>query len=283
MTIRLEQQGRPPLELTAENGYFVSRLDLGYPVVRPVVDDRPQASGTDDRTRFHSSKIVTIDLVARGDRTEKTEELGPFLVPFARSFLFYPAGNGLERRILIRARDRTAPWDGPPGKHRIIAQFEAPNGTAETADLGQAVATATTAVEPGLTFDLTFDVLFPLSTPVGATVVTTIGDALCPPVARLFGPCVNPRIENVTDPDVDGRAKRLQFNITLGAGEFLEVDFRERTVKLDGNPRRDRYSTLDFTESNWWTLRPGDNLVRYFPEDFSGDARAELSFRCQFI
>jgi hypothetical protein len=137
--------------------------------------------------------------------------------------------------------------------------------------------------EPGLTFDLTFDIVFPLSTPVGATVVTTIGDALCPPVLRLFGPCVNPRIENVSEPDEEGRAKRLAFNITLGVGEFLEVDTRERTVKLNGNPRRDRYATLDFPSSRWWTLQPGPNQVRYFPEVFSGSARAEILFRCQFI
>ena len=283
MTIRLEQDGRPPLELTPENGWFLSRMDLGYPAIRPVSDDRPLASGTDDRTRFHSSKLVTLDLVARGDRNVKQEELGSFLVPFRRSFLYYPAGDGTERRILLRARERTSPWEGPPGKHRIIAQFEAPNGTAETALQGEATALAVPPAEPGFTFDLTFDIVFPLSSPVGATNVTTIGDALCPPVLRLFGPCVNPRIENVSEPDEEGRAKRLQFNITLGAGQFLEVDVRERTVKLNGNPRQDRYSTLNFVESRWWTLQPGDNLIRYFPEVFGSDSRAEVLFRCQFI
>ena len=283
MTIRLEQDGLPPLELTAANGWYVSRMDLGYPTARAVVDDRPLASGTDDRTRFHSSKVVTLDLVARGDRNVKQEQLGPYLVPFRRSYLYYPAGNGFERRILLRARDRQAPWTGPPGKHRLIVQFDAPNGTAETALEGSATATATTPVEPGFTFDLTFDIVFPLSTPVGATTVTTIGDALCPPILRLFGPCTNPKIENVTDPDEEGRAKRLAFNITLAAGEFLEVDVRERTVKLNGNPRRDRYATLDFPESRWWTLQPGANLVRYFPDVFAGASRAEIAFRCQFI
>lgn len=283
MSIRLEREGLPPLELTAENGWYVSRLDLGYPFVRAVADDRPLASGTDDRTRFHSARVVTLDLTARGDRNVKQTELGPYLVPFARSFLFFPAGDGTERRVLLRARDRTAPFDGPPGKHRIIAQFDAPNGTVETALLGQAVATATEQVEPGFAFNLTFDLSFPLSTPVGATGVFTFGDALCPPVLRLFGPCTNPRIENVSEPDEEGRAKRLAFDITLGAGEFLEVDVRERTVKLNGNPRRDRYGTLDFPESRWWTLQPGDNLVRYFPEVFAGASRAEVDFRCQFI
>ena len=77
--------------------------------------------------------------------------------------------------------------------------------------------------------------------------------------------------------------KQLAFNITLSAGQYLEVDTRERTVLLNGNPNQPRYSTLDFSVSEWFTLAPGTNFVKYFPDSFSGNARAVMLYRCTFL
>jgi len=282
VTFRLERDGIAPLILDAQNGWHVRGADFGFPTVREVVDGRPQADGTDDRTRHFGSRLVSLDLLARGERQQRIDQLSPFLVPNARAYLYFPVGP-FERRILLRGRDRLATYTRNTGKQAILAQWDAPNGTMETAVEQSATALASDPVEPGFTFDLTFPLLFPLSTPVGATIVTTVGNALCPPILRLFGPCVNPRIENVADLDEFGAAKRLAFNITLAAGDYLEVDVRERTVLLNGLRTQNRYSTLDFATSTWWTLQPGQNLVRYFPQTFSGDARAVIAFRCQFL
>jgi hypothetical protein len=241
-----------------------------------VVDERPQANGTDDRTRFFGDRVVTLDVLARGERQQKIDELGPFLVPNARSFLYFTVGN-FERRILLRGRSRQAVY-GVPGKQEIVVQWDAPNGTNETATLQQAVAQATGAVEPGFTFDIEFDLSFPAGTPVGTTAVDTVGNAECPPVIQLWGPVTNPRIQNITDGN-----KELRFNVTLTTEQYLEVDFRERTVFLNGDPNRNRYQQLDFTTSEWWTLLPGTNFVRYTADTFASPARAVVRYRCQWI
>jgi hypothetical protein len=220
MTFRLERDGHAPLVLSAANGWHVRRADFGFPTVRTVVDGRPQADGTDDRTRHFGARAVSLELLARGDRQAKLDQLSPFLVPSARVYLYFPVGS-FERRILLRGRDRTAAYEQLTGKQAMLAQWDAPNGTMETATEGVAVAPASDPVEPGFTFDLTFPIVFPASTPVGATIVTTVGNALCPPVLQLWGPCVNPRIENVSELDENGLAKRLQFNATLGQDEYL--------------------------------------------------------------
>jgi hypothetical protein len=282
VTFRLERDGIAPLVLSPDNGWHVRAADFGFPNVRAVVDGRPQADGTDDRTRHFGARVVSLDLLGRGQRQQRIDQLSPFLVPNRRSYLYFPVGN-FERRILLRGRDRSAVYDRNTGKQAIFVQWDAPNGTMETAVEQTATAFASDPVEPGFTFDLTFPLLFPNATPVGTTIVTTVGNALCPPILQLYGPCVNPRIENVNDLDELGAAKRLQFNITIAQGDFLEVDVRERTVNLNGNPAQNRYSTLDFAASRWWTLQPGPNAIRYFPQSYSGDARAVVAFRCQFL
>jgi len=278
VTFRLERDGVAPLTLTPANGWVVRKFKMGYPSVRPVVDERPLADGTDDRTAYFGSRIVTLDLLATGNRQTSMDAIGPFVVPEARSYLYYQSSPGFERRILLRAASVDAPWDGPPGKLEMLVAWEAPNGTAETATQQNATLNAVVPPGPGFEFDLTFDLVFPEDSPAGSTVVTTLGNAKCYPVIRLYGPCEFPRIENYDD----GR-RTLDFDITLGEDDYLEVDVRAKTVLLNGNASQNRYQTLDFATSEWWVLRPGDNRVRYYPDVYSGSARAELSWRCQFI
>ena len=283
MNWRLERDGAPPLHLNPQNGWHIRGADFGFPTVRQVVDDRPNADGTDDRSRFFSSRVLTLDLLARGDRMAKIDELSPFLVPSARSFLYFPGPDGTERRMLLRGRDRRSELVQKTGKQAIIAQWEVPNGTSETADTAQTIAFASVGVTPGFTFDLTFDLVFPAASPAGRTNVPTIGNTRCYPVIRLWGPCTFPRVDNLQDPAEDGTPKQLAFDITLTASQFLEVDTRERTVLFNGLPGQSRYATLSFPESRWWTLAAGNNFVRYFPDSFSGNARAEFIYRCTFL
>ena len=281
MTFRLERDGVPTLHLTPENGFTVRRVDLGYPAPRTVVDARPLANGTDDRTRFFGERVVSLDILARGERQQKIDELSPFLVPEGRSYLYFPVGN-FERRILLRGRSRSAVYN-VPGKQEMLVQWDAPDGTAETALANEVTAFATVGVSPGFLFDLTFDLVFPQTSPAGRTNAFTVGNARCYPVLQLWGPCTFPRIDNLQDRNVFGLPKQLAFDVALSAGQYLEVDLREKTVFLNGNPAQSRYSTLDFAVSEWWSLAPGDNFVKYFPDTFSGNARAVLTYRCTFL
>lgn len=280
MTFRLEREGVAPLELTPVNGFHVRNVDLGFPSPRTVIDDRPLANGTDDRTRFFGERVVTLDLLASGPRQVKVDQLSPFLVPDGRSFLYFDGPQ--PRRIRLRGRSRQAAFR-LPNKQEIVVQWDAPDGVAETAFEVSRTVFASVGVSPGFTFDVTFDLAFPAASPSGRTNVPTSGNARCYPVAQLWGPCVFPRIDNLQDVNDEGVPKQLAFDVSLSAGQYLEVDFRERTVLLNGNPAQNRYSTLDFAVSEWWTLGPGTNFVKYFPDSFSGNARAEMLYRCTFL
>jgi len=270
--------------LDEANGYLVRQFGIGYPRPRQVVDDRPNADGTDDRTEYFGAKVVSLDVTMQGNKWDKIDELGPFLIPSARPYLYYDDATQ-PRRIRLRPMDRQLSVVAPTSSQQVMLQWAAPDGVSETATQSVATVLASAEADAGFTFDLSFNIVFPSTSPVGTTVVTTVGNAKCYPVIQLWGPCTNPRIENIDDLDDDGNAKELAFSITLASDEYLEVDIRDRTVLFNGPSSSNvpRYNTLDFATAQWWTLQAGQNRIRYFPQSYSGAARAVLSYRCTFI
>jgi phage-related protein len=101
--------------------------------------------------------------------------------------------------------------------------------------------------------------------PIGAPNFVSIvneGNYKSSPIIRVFGPVTNPRIELV---DWDGKTsedpiEEMSFVITLQAGEFLEINVKEKTVLLNG--MTSRRGTMTF-QSDWFMLRPGMNTLQY--------------------
>jgi hypothetical protein len=223
---------------------------------------------------------LDIDLV--GNKFDLLDLLSPYLNPANRPFLVFDDA-AQPRRVRLRASEETAVITAPANQQRVLLQWVAQDGAAETLNQAEVNVFASVGVSPGFQFNLTFDLSFPQSGPTGRTNVFAAGNSRCYPVMRLFGPCTFPRVDNLQDLDENGVPKQLAFNITLGTGQFLEVDTRERTVLLGGNVNQPRYGTLDFSVSRWWSLQAGNNFVKYFPDSFSGNARAVMLYRCTFL
>jgi hypothetical protein len=274
--------GSQTLDLTPENGFNVRDFNLGFPVIRSVMDDRPNIDGMDDRTRFYGSRVVSLDIDLVGNKWDLLDQLSPYLNPANRPFLVFEDA-AQPRRVRLRASEETAVITAPTNIQRVLLQWVAPDGAAETLNQNEVNVFASVGASPGFQFDLSFNLTFPQSGPAGRTNVFAAGNARCYPVMRLFGPCTFPRIDNLQDRDANNVPKQLAFDITLGTGQFLEVDTRERTVLLGGNPSQPRYQTIDFSVSQWWSLQAGNNFVKYFPDSFSGTARAVMLYRCSFL
>lgn len=270
------------LDLTPANGFFIREFDIGFPDVRTVVDNQPWQSGVDDRTEYYGSKMVALNIDLIGDKWSLLDQLAPYLLPSSRPYLVYDDA-AQERRVKLRGASRQSVITSPTNEQNILVQWSAPDGVAETNVQSSTTVPASVGIAPGFTFDFGFDLLFPNASPAGRTNVPTVGNARCYPVMQLFGPCTFPRIDNQQDTNAAGVAKQLAFDISLSASQYLEVDVRQRTVLLNGNRNQPRYSTLDFTVSEWWTLASGDNFVRYFPDSFGTNARAVMLYRCTFL
>jgi hypothetical protein len=111
----------------------------------------------------------------------------------------------------------------------------------------------------GFTFPLTFPITFASSSGSSTALAvsnpaTNLGMAATYPTMRITGPIINPRVDNQTT------GQYIGFNITLIAGQWLDVDFAERTVMLNGTASR--YNALR-NDSTWWKLQPGANDISF--------------------
>ena len=276
MSARLEV-GADTLTLDEANGWFVQSLDVGYPEVRQVADNRADADGTYDSTKYFGARTVSMAVRALGDRRVAFETLSKFLRPSTRPILFYTV-DGTERRLRLRPNGRSSSFVGSPNSQDFLAQWVAPDGVIEASVESVAVAQASLGAEAGRTYDLTFDRDYPASSPLGSVTVTNAGTASAQDfVIQLFGPCTNPRFENLTT------NQQIRFVTTLSASQFLEIKVRDRTVRLNGLVAQNRYNTLDFATSEWFDIAPGDSLLRYRPDTLTAGAFARVSFRSSWI
>lgn len=280
MTLRLEL-GATTLDLSdPANGVFVQSWDLGYAVTRAVVENRTGASGTRDQTALHAGSVVTLQgkfLATAGlTRREILDSLRTFCRPADRPYLYIAEGAEAERRVLLRPDTGSAPFAHPPGKIDFAMSWVAPDGVLEAATESEVTVAATPDIEAGRTYDLTFPRQYPAGSPVGVETITNDGTADAWPVVTISGPCVGPQIENQTT------GKQMLFpGLTLLSSETLELDMRERTALLGGG--QSRLSFLDFGESEWWALIPGDNDIRYFPELDNGGSDAVVAYRSAWL
>ena len=113
----------------------------------------------------------------------------------------------------------------------------------------------------GLTFNAGFDLTFGSVSTGGDLNLVNAGTFDAPVSLRIDGPCTDPQVENVT------AGKTLTLNTTLGSGEYLLLDSKDRTVLLGGTASR--YFVLDPT-SEWWDLLPGTNAINYLASSDSG-------------
>ena len=270
--------GDDTLELTPANGYNIVAFDMGYPSPRNVLYPRANANGEVDRTSFFGERAVSLGIRTTGDRWERIRELSPYMVPSARPYLVHTYESE-PRRMTVRAAGMNYGLSAAPYQDFML-QWVAPNGSWETVAERSVTVLPFITSDEGFGFDVGFDLSFPpLTNPLSVNAFTD-GNVGCPPVIDIYGPCSNPFLLSFRDLDASGLPKRLQFDIALSATQFLTVNTRERTVLLNGTTNR--YNTLS-PISTWFTLLEGNNPLRFQAESSSGNARAVVRYRCQYL
>ena len=282
----------PPLYLQPQYGFVPQKFDGGFPEIRSVDDKRPASNGTFDFTEFFGARAVNLQLTLAPEvateanlTDQKLEDrLKIWMDPSRRTYL-YIRTNPLDdyRRILLRSANAS-------GQINLVTKTEfravslawkGIDGVFESADLQTDVLNPGAATELGRTYDQAYDKAYAASDTIGSKTIYNYGTAPTFPRIRIYGPVTGPRIENATTGD------KLEFlaAYALVAGEFLDIDFREGTVYLNGDPTNSRYDKIDFAGglSDWWTLIPGPNLVRFYPLIQAAPAQAQIDWRSAYL
>ena len=93
--------------------------------------------------------------------------------------------------------------------------------------------------------------------------ITNVGNFPYEPILKIYGPCVDPDIQS------DQNSERVKFSgLTIGSGDYVEIDIRNSTVLLNGVSSR--YSKLDLAATKFIKIYPGTNNISWRPASGTG-------------
>lgn len=267
------------------DGISPQALEVDWPEIREVTEPRTDDDGTRDTTVLFGARAVSLEVVIYKDPASVEEllnEFKNFLHPRSRPYLYVTDDEwGQERRIGLRVNQMGAPYDGYAARRRrkVQLQWKAPDGIWEDSSLTETTVNADIDVSAGISFPITFPLAFDTAVASGVAIIPNQGGTPSHFVARLYGPCTGPELTNETT------GETIKFTggdtgLSIAAGDYLEINTKDRTAYLLSMTDASRLSYVDFTATSWWRIEPGENLVRYHPSDDVGPgASAVIEFR----
>lgn len=287
MQFTLQAPGLNSLVLT-DDPYQVYYYDPGAPSPREVVEDAPAADGVLDTTTLEGERTITLGVAVVPQTFAAVQALKAFTRQDLRPTLtieFAGAPDLVATGRLVPFGDPFNDTDFAADRRLVEVQMRVQAGILESSTLHEATivpgADTTGGLEFGTTLEFGSALEFPLVDPPGTSVLSNAGDRAALPIIRLFGPFGDEgnasdetEIANVTT------GKSLVFAGTaVAAGDYLEVNFRAKTILLNGVSTQSKYDRLVFPDSSWWTLRPGENEIAFRPDTFSGNAQMLVLWR----
>lgn len=245
---------------------------------------RAHAHGGHSGTQWANPRVVPIRVMIDADGHDEAAWLSAV---DALEATWLPTGNTGETVELCRnIAGREFVWFGQPtlfepdpeiaagGYGWVQLGFECADPRRYSAEL-QTATTGLPIQSGGLRLPLTapFAVSGVLSG--GRLTLTNSGKTAAPLTLRVDGPAPEPRIV-LTGPD--GVAQVIDFNLTLAAGQWLDISTTTRLALLNGLPESNQRGRAEWT-ADAYPLAPGPTTVRFFASDYSPDALLTAQWR----
>jgi hypothetical protein len=200
---------------------------------------------------------------------------GVFTTPTPTRYWFgYPKGTSLETMQqeldgAITYYSLATPTDTEITNEALVAQLEAVLGGstyAGTNNITTVISAGNAQGELEITYYTKYDAkvvgggyVWEAGGSGGPTIVTNESISAVSPVWTVFGPALNPMLENTTT------GEQIQYVGMIGEGQTLVVDMGEQTARLDG------LNVISNIVGEYLTLAPGSNTLLFSAE---GDAPA---------
>ena len=241
-----------PLEDEAA-GYYCTELNLGYPEIREVVNNRPDADGIDDRTALWGSRVVSANITATEPPVDAVAaSFAPFMSPRVRPVLTYVLDRPGAQPMSLTVRASGYAWPISGSKHREIQlQWVAADPIARDPVTRSATAWAGTGAVLGRVYNLVPSRAYPAGAglPSSGTIIGQ-GNVPVQPYLRIFGPITDPRVTfDTVGPPVAHSEVGMAYRID--AGHFVGIDTRAHTARLDDDPSASVLSELDWPRLIW--------------------------------
>lgn len=131
----------------------------------------------------------------------------------------------------------------------------------------------------GITWPVTWPLIFG-GLVGGSTTVNSNGSLFSWPIIRLDGPLTNPYIQNTTT------GKLMQLTYTLSAGSFIKIYMGDTP---DGPGKRIMLNDVDnliaakTSDSEWWAIEPGDNVIAFSSSTAGDTGTFRLTFNPGYV
>lgn len=249
------------LTMGPATSYSIIGLEgLGSPDIRSTDSPRPQQHGDFRGYSTYASRTVTISVLVRGDGDATC------FANYNALMAAWQLGGTADTQLTVQVPGRAAM--ALLGECRRVAADDLSRlktGTiavtlefySEYSSLFSAASNDVTVGIGTITTGRTYSYIFPMSYGGGGAGIQTVnnaGNTEYAPLVKIYGPCTNPIVENIT------AGKAVSFSIVLGVGDVLWVDMDSRTVLLGGTASR-RSALLP--GSAFWTLGAGANQIRF--------------------
>jgi hypothetical protein len=271
-------------------GWFCSNLDLGYPEVREVMQNRPDTDGAVDRTSLMGARIVTAEihaLAGAGARIDDVaDNFAPFMVPSARPVLHYILDRPGTAERTISLRPSGYSWAvNDPAQRQIQLQWKAADPTVRDPNVQTAYAYTGTPAGNGRTYPLSFNRAYPASggSPSSGT-LSTNGDLPIRPLLYVYGPATGPV---VTFTPSTGPVSKVAFvsSFRIDAGHYVLVDTVNKTALLDGLRGQSELAWLDWYNTSWPVLpiAPATTTMAMTGSSTSGATQTQATWQDGYL
>jgi hypothetical protein len=273
-----------PLE-DDDAGYACLELNLGYPEVREVTSNRPDADGTDDRTSLMGARAVSANIRAYGGAATP-DEIGalfaPFMLPAARPELHYVLDrpDAPERMCTVRASGYAWPITGKRNRDIQLGWVASDPIMRDPSRSSSSSHSGSTTIS-GRVYDLAFNRIYPVGGGSATTgEISSPGDVPVRPLVRIFGPVTDPRVDlQVMDPANPLTTYHLAFvaGFRIDAGRWVDVDTDHKTVFRDSDRSQSAMAEVDWQTSTWPVLPslPAITYLNLYGDSTSGVTLAE--------
>lgn len=263
------------------------------PVIRNQDDNRGYQDGMWTGRDFLSGRSIIMTMTVRGDSNFSMSYylnlLQRNLVPQQQGtglLQFQLPGNSLQRiDARVRRRSVTINTDYSSGLATATYEFFCPDpkyydDTQKITDLINATAIAGRTYNRVYTGAISSVNNLPYTTGMtfgggaGApNLITNDGWATTYPVITIEGPCINPKVTNVT------AGAFLLIDATLGTGDELVLNTDTRIVTLNGVTSR----ALLNNSSTWFAAPPGTSYYTFTATGTDGNTACVVSWRNAYI
>ena len=263
--------------------YHLTSIDgFDSPALREARENRPAMDGQIDYANLLGERLLTLKgRILAGNVSERDSYRQPFINAFkidgVYDWLKWQVTGEVAKQVYckvfnLKINDR---YDVDPFIRDFIINLIA----VDPRIYSQEELTKTVyipSVEGGRTYPKTYPKTYGVVQTGGKITCTNGGNYTVLPVIKMYGPLSNPKIRNNDD-----EQKEILINIVVADGDYLELDFEEKTVMLNGTTSR--YNYLASSPDQWWKLKPGNNEIEF--RDGGGDtnAYAQIIYRHGWI